>query len=135
MNIKLFIVFYALQLLYAIPHFNTCKNITFTTVSIFLLHHVIDVYGYFGIFINETLFDYELHLFMILVVMAHWYTNNYRCEITIKLNELCDRDKNIWEHNIVGYLAETTGIYYLHTYLLLGLLAYDGYKIYTLISN
>lgn len=129
MNIKLFIFFYVLQLLIAYPHFRTCKNINLSTVSIFLLHHVIDVYGYFGIFINESLFDYEFHFFMILVVMAHWYTNNYKCEITTKLNELCERDPNEWEYNIVSIISESTGIYYLHSYLLLGLLIYDGYII------
>jgi hypothetical protein len=69
---------------------------------------------------------------MILVVLAHWYTNNYRCEITIKLNELCNRDPNEWEYNIVGIISEYTGIYYLHSYLLVGLLIYDGYKIASL---
>ena len=132
MNIKLFLFFYVLQLLIALPHFKTCNNINISTISIFLLHHIIDVYGYFGIFVNESLFDYQFHLFMILVVLAHWYTNNYRCEITIKLNELCNRDPNEWEYNIVGIISEYTGIYYLHSYLLVGLLIYDGYKIASL---
>jgi hypothetical protein len=66
---------------------------------------------------------------MIFVILAHWYTNNYRCEVTKKLNELCERDPNEWEHNLVGKIADYTGIYYLHTYLLFGLIIYDIYKI------
>lgn len=129
MNIKPFIFFYILQLLIALPHFKKCNNINLITISIFLLHHVIDVYGFFGIFVNETVFEYKFHLFMILVVLTHWYTNNYKCEVTRKLNELCERDPNEWEYNLVGKIVDHTGIYYLHTYLLLGLIIYDIYKI------
>jgi hypothetical protein len=132
MNIKLFLLFYIFQILLAIPYFQTCANINLTTILIFLIHHVIDVYGYFGIFVNETLFDYQLHLFAIIIVLTHWFTNNYKCEVTIKLNELCERDTNAWEYNIVGIISENTGIYYLHSYLLLGLLIYDIHKIYSM---
>lgn len=131
MNIKLFLFFYLFQILISIPYFKTCKNINITTTLIFLVHHIIDVYGYFGIFINETLFDYQFHLMAIIIILVHWYLNNYRCEVTLKLNELCERDKNAWEYNIVGIISQTTGIYYLHSILLVGLLVYDINKIYS----
>jgi hypothetical protein len=132
MNIKTFLFFYLLQICITLPNFKSCNNINFITVSIFLLHHMVDVYGYFGIFINETLFDYQFHLVMILLILLHWYTNNYSCTVTVKLNELCNRDLNTWEYNIVGLLSEYTNIYYLHTYILIGLVLYDLIKIYNL---
>jgi hypothetical protein len=132
MNIKLFLLFYLFQILIAIPYFKTCVNINLITISIFLLHHVIDVYGYFGIFINETLFDYQLHTIAIISILVHWYLNDYRCEVTKKLNELCERDPNAWEYNIVGIISQSTGIYYLHSILLIGLLIYDINKIYSM---
>jgi hypothetical protein len=125
MKTQLFILFYVIQLLVALPYFTTCKNINFITVTIFLLHHMIDVYGYFGIFINETINETKFHVLMILVILLHWYFNNYQCEITKKLNQLCDRDHNEWEYNIVGIISKHTGIYYLHSYLLIGILIYD----------
>jgi hypothetical protein len=130
MKTQLFLLFYVIQLLVALPYFTTCKNINFITVSIFLLHHIIDVYGYFGIFINETIVETEFHVLMILVILLHWYFNNYQCAITRKLNQLCERDHNSWEYNIVGIISTHTGIHYLHTYLLIGILIYDLNIIY-----
>ena len=129
MNIKFFIFFYILQICIALPYFKTCNNINFITLSIFLLHHIVDVYGYFGVFINETIFEYQLHLFMTLLILLHWYTNNYKCNITVKLNELCNRDLDTWEYNIVGLISQSTGIYYLHTYILIGIILYNLTKI------
>ena len=130
MKTQLFILFYVIQLLVALPYFTTCKNINFITITIFLLHHMIDVYGYFGIFINETIIETKFHVFMIFVILLHWYFNNYQCEITKKLNQLCDRDHNAWEYNIVGIISKHIGIYYLHSYLLIGILIYDLNIIY-----
>ena len=135
MNIKTLLFFYLLQIFIALPYFKSCNNINFSTVSIFLLHHIIDVYGYFGIFINETIFEYQFHLFMILLILLHWYTNSYTCAVTVKLNELCNRDLDTWEFNIVGILSEYTNIYYLHTYILIALVLYDINKIYDLHAN
>jgi hypothetical protein len=132
MKLLIFLFFYLLQILIAYPHFSTCKNINLATTLIFLLHHVIDVYGFFGIFINESLVEYIIHFCMIILVMTHWYFNNYYCEVTRKLNELCERDQDEWEFNIVGKLVDFTGIFYLHTYLLSGILIYDFYKIISL---
>jgi hypothetical protein len=130
MNIKFFIFFYILQICIALPYFKTCNNINFITLSIFLLHHIVDVYGYFGVFINETIFEYQLHLFMTLLILLHWYTNNYKCYVTVKLNELCKRDLNTWEYNIVGLISTYTNIYYLHSYILIAIILYDITKIY-----
>jgi hypothetical protein len=129
MKLQVLLFFYLLQIYIAYPHFRTCKNINLLSISIFLLHNVTDVYIFYGLFINESLIEYVFHMCMIIIVMLHWYYNNYQCEITKKLNEICERNPNEWEYNIIGIIAEYTDIYYLHTYLLFGLLIYDGYKI------
>jgi hypothetical protein len=134
MKLQIFLFFYLLQIYIAYPHFITCKNINLLSISIFLIHNVIDVYGFFGPFINETLFEYQFHAIMIIAVMLHWYSNNYHCQITRKLNEICERKPDEWEYNITGIIADYTGIYYIHSYLLIGLLIYDGYKIINYIN-
>ena len=129
MNLKIYSLLLVLQLLISSTHFKTCNNINLYKLMIFILHHLLDIYVFFGFLINETKNDYILHLFTIMSILIHWFTNNYDCALTVHLYELCGFDKKLWFQSIVYKIYKLTNIYYIHSFWILGLIIYDLFQI------
>jgi len=125
MNIKLFGILYIIQVLFSINDFKTCGNINLYSIFIFLFHHLIDVYAFFGILFIESKEEKKLHLLVIAGVIVHWLTNNYECILTTHLNEICNVDRKTYFPDIVTSIRAVTGITYLHLYWLVIVIIYD----------
>ncbi len=106
-----------------------CKNINLLKIMIYILHHLLDVYVFFGFLINETKKEFITHLLLIIGLLIHWFTNNYDCILTTYLNNLCGFNKKEWFQSIMFRIYKFTNIYYIHSYWLFGLILYDLYKI------
>jgi len=131
MNIKLFGLIYIIQLLLSIHKFVLCDNINIYSIFIFLLHHLIDVYAFFGFLVIETNQERKIHLLVISGVILHWLTNNYECILTTHLNEICSIDRKIYFPDIITLIRSISGFTYLHLYWLIILIIYD----WNLITN
>lgn len=131
MNIKIYSLLLVIQILISFRHLKTCKNINIYKFMIYTLHHLLDVYIFFGFFINETKNEHIFHLLLIMSILLHWFTNNYDCALTTYFNELCGFDKKLWFQSIMYKIYKLTNIYYIHSYWILGIIIYNLYKIIT----
>jgi hypothetical protein len=129
MNLQIYIIILVLQIILSINHFKMCKNINLLKIMIYILHHLLDVYVFFGFLINETKKEFITHLLLIIGLLIHWFTNNYDCILTTYLNNLCGFNKKEWFQSIMFRIYKFTNIYYIHSYWLFGLILYDLYKI------
>ena len=110
-------------------YIETCKNKSFYNYSILFLHHLLDVLVFFGGFYTENKEESLFHLILISLIMIHWFTNNYRCELTVYLNNLCNENEDSWLYSIVYLLHKFTNIYYLHTFWIICVIFYNLIKL------
>ena len=121
MNIKLFIIIYLIQISFAIQDYNnTCQNKNLYKFIILIIHHILDVYLFFGLFINQTYYEKNIHFIILINIILHWFSNNYHCKLTIYLNKLCNfKNQEKGLYSLVHLLQKSTKIYYIHTYILI----------------
>lgn len=130
MNIQIFHAIFILQVFLGIKSLCKCLDIDLYKIIIFIFHHILDVYVFFGFLINQTRREFMFHLALIISLLIHWFSNDYDCILTTYLNELCGYPKKQWFQSIMFKLHEVTGIYYLHTYWLIALILYDLWMIF-----
>lgn len=129
MKLTLFIFIYTIQIILAsLQYLKTCKNKNLLSYLILVLHHILDVYVFFGIFISETYIENMINLIVIILIILHWLTNNYTCFLTVYLNRICKEDDNTWLYSLMYQLHKITDIYYLHSYWILGVIIYYLYN-------
>jgi len=119
MKYELLLLIFLIQFsLASLDFLRNCQNKNLFNYSILLLHHLLDVYVFFGIFVTETRNERIIHLITILLIMIHWFTNNYECWLTTYLNELCNEPKNKWLYSLSYLGHKLSGLYYFHSYLI-----------------
>ena len=67
-------------------HMFPCDNLK--SKVLLYLHHLIDIYVYFGGF----LFDPVIHLIVVIITLLHWITNDNKCIFTELTNKECYPD-------------------------------------------
>lgn len=119
MKYNLLLIIFIIQFILASNEFlNNCKKPNLYNYMILFIHHLLDIYVFFGIFALENDNERILHLITILLIMIHWFTNNYECWLTTYLNELCQESRDKWLYSLVYFGYKLSGIYYFHSYWL-----------------
>jgi len=94
------------QLAVTYPHFaRTCTSAN--AIAVYLLHHMLDVYVFWGPFVLTTRAEFGIHLLTICGIALHWITNNYECVLTTAMNEMCGYPRNQWLDSLVDRLRPT----------------------------
>ncbi len=121
MLIIIFIILLITQMILAYKKFlTTCKaknNILPNLV--FVGHHLLDVYVFFGILLNSLKYNKYIHSVTIILILIHWVTNNYECILTTYLNELCGYSRDQWFDNLINRSNLHKHFYYIHSYWIL----------------
>ena len=92
------------------------------------IHHVINIYIYFGAF----LFNPFNHLIIISLTVIHWITNDNKCILTERLNEVCYPEYTEYKgfndfSRMIGLQDAYPDISY---YYILLMVIYDIYRLY-----
>jgi hypothetical protein len=117
MNYQLFILIFIIQFILAsMDFFKNCQKKNLYNYLILFLHHLLDVYVFFGIFLTENKNEKLLHLLTIVLILIHWFSNNYECWLTTYLNDLCLEPRNKWLYSLAFITHKISGLYYLHSY-------------------
>lgn len=114
MRIFLFLILYLAQICISYKNFIPCANVHSTTV--YLFHHLLDVYVFFGPLFIETTTESVIHIITTLLIIVHWFTNNYQCILTTYLNELCGWESDRWLDSITLILQKQSQQYYYHSF-------------------
>ena len=131
MNYNFFIIISILQLYLAIEDFNiNCKNKNIFNYFILILHHLFDVYVFFGIFMVQNDYEQKIHFFTILFVLLLWIINNYKCFLTEYLNKLCLINPNQWLFSLMYQLYKITNFYYIHSFWIIIIILININKYY-----
>lgn len=77
---------------------------------------MLDVYIFFGPLFIENTTESLIHIITTLLIIIHWFTNNYECILTTYLNELCGWKRNRWLDSITLILQKQSKQYYYHSF-------------------
>ena len=112
----------AIQVIMTLPRLNaTCQELDALRFFVYIIHHFLDVYVFWGFLFLQTPAEFFVHEIVILLVAVHWFTNNYECILTTYLNGLCGYPHKAWLDSIVSRL----GSGYIHTWWILAHAVYD----------
>jgi hypothetical protein len=113
MNLFLYLVLVLAQLVITGPRFrSTCNDTTGIGSLVYVLHHGLDVFVFWGFLFLTTRTEYAIHAMVLILVAIHWFTNNYECIFTTYMNEICGYPRSQWLDSIVNRIRPT---YYTHT--------------------
>lgn len=113
----------ALQLALTYPSFSdTCSTANGLGGMLYVSHHILDVYVFWGVLFLTTRREHLVHLLVLCVVALHWLTNNYECILTTYMNEVCGYSRDKWLDSIVNRIRP---FYYTHIVWLLAVASYD----------
>jgi hypothetical protein len=101
----------ALQLAITYPRFSQTCNSSIG-YPVYLLHHFLDVFVFWGFLFMTTKAEFRIHLVVITLIVIHWFTNNYECILTTEMNRMCGYPRKQWLDSIVDRIRPT---YYTHT--------------------
>ena len=96
-----------------------------------LLHHIIVIFIFFGWMINNK-YTLIIYLFIPVILITHWKTNNNRCAMTETVNSMCDLDKDEYIRDFIYLIGLKKSKYYDPFYktFLLFTFIYVLYKLY-----
>ena len=122
MRWSVYAVILGFQLIVTLPRLHaTCQGLDIWRFFIYISHHFLDVYVFWGFLFLQTRTEFLTHAVVIVLVAIHWFTNNYECILTTYLNDLCGYDHKAWLDSIVSRIG--TG--YIHTWWVLVHAIYD----------
>ena len=118
MRLHIFLLFLALQLLITWPQFaKTCP----ARVNIYILHflhHVLDVFNWWGpLFFFTRPIEYFVHFVVIVFIGIHWLTNDNICEVSRIVNKACGYEPKKWLESLKSLLFEGTPRFVQLTYM------------------
>jgi hypothetical protein len=123
-NMKILIFLTTLQYLIDIQMY-PCNNIKGNLIL--YIHHLVDIYIYFGGFLFNPLY----HLIVVIITLLHWITNGDKCFLTEWSNSICYPEYT--EYKGFNDFSRMLGIqdkYPTISYYYLGfIILYDLYKI------
>lgn len=109
------------------------NNNLFYGLSLLYIHHVLDIYIYFGGYFTNPLY----HLITIIILLIHWITNDDKCFLTQWVNSVCYPEYSLIPNNykrfndfsnMLGIQAKYPNIHY---YYVIFMICYDLIFIYT----
>ena len=124
MNIFIYIIIFLLQIGITLD-----EKCLFKSPILYVGHHLLDVFTFWGPLFLETKMEYQIHFLILIGLLMHWFTNDYKCILTEWLNEDCGYPKNQWFNSLANLLPLEKVFYYYHIVWILALLIYDIYKI------
>lgn len=112
-----------LQLAVTSPRFaTTCNDTSGFGSGVYLIHHLLDVYVFWGFLFLTTPVEHAIHAWVLLGIAIHWLTNNYECILTTEMNRLCGYPRTQWLDSIVDRIRPT---YYTHMVWIVLAFVYD----------
>lgn len=97
MNYAIFLIVYGIQIAVTLPRFwRTCTDPTPFALLLYFLHHVGDVFLFWGPLFLRTPAEYGAHIAYALIVMVHWFLYGNRCFLTVVMNRRCGYDEDYW---------------------------------------
>lgn len=102
-----FLALYILQIAASAPRFfRTCAtNTDLKTRLLYFLHHLSDVFLFWGVFLTTTRVERAVHLALVFITAAHWFSYENRCVATVALNHWCGYDADAWLDSLLNAAA------------------------------
>lgn len=96
-----------------------------------LLHHIIVILIFFG-WLSNNKYILSIYLFVPIILITHWKTNNNRCAMTETVNDMCGLDKDEYIRDFIYLIGLKKSKYYDPFYktFLLFTFTYVLYKLY-----
>ncbi len=91
--------------------FTTCHDTTGFGSVVYVIHHLLDVYVFWGFLFLTTSVEYAIHAVVLLGIAVHWLTNNYECILTTEMNRMCGYPRTQGLDSMVDRIRPT---YYTH---------------------
>jgi hypothetical protein len=125
-----FFLVFGIQIVLTLPRFlKTCGSKTLYTWSLYIFHHLFDVFLFWSFLFLTTQLDFGLHLLILLGVVVHWLTYDNKCIITVLMNHECGYPEDQWLDSLKNMLGIRNINEYFH-FIWMALLAFqDIYKI------
>lgn len=104
----------------------------FYGLSLLYIHHVLDIYIYFGGYFTNPLY----HLITIVILLIHWITNDDKCFLTQWVNAVCYPEYSLIPNNYKRFndFSNMLGIQdkypNIHYYYVIFMICYDLLRIY-----
>ena len=77
------------------------------SIPIIIFHRIIHNFVYFGWLFNNKIILY-IYLLLILILLIHWATNEWKCCLTQYENEICDFPENTQYDVLLQHLRGNT---------------------------
>ena len=105
-------------------NFKKCKN--FYGILFFIIHHLLNIYQWFGSF----LFGYHLYHFLFLLISTLLFIYNAGCFLSKIHNRMCNLDDNLYFSNFINKIFGDKNAKNIHLIIIFILLIYDFYNFY-----
>lgn len=129
MNLKIYFLILIFQLAITFPNFyKTCQKLDAERLVIYILHHLSDIFVFWGPLFLETRQEFLIHMLFAVGVATHWATYKNRCIATVYMNRLCGYDEDMWLDAIQNRLGLREKNEYFQTIWMALVVLYDIYQ-------
>lgn len=96
-----------------------------------LLHHIIVIFIFFGWLSNDK-YILSIYVFIPIILITHWKTNQNRCAMTETVNKMCDLHQDEYIRDFIYMIGLKKSKYYDSIYKLFLLFSFTFviYKLY-----
>jgi hypothetical protein len=125
-----FFLVVGIQITLTLPRFlETCESKTTYTWSLYVFHHLFDVFLFWSFLFLTTKFEFGLHFLMLIGVVIHWFTYDNKCIITVLMNRECGYPEDQWLDSLKNMLGLRNVNEYFHFIWMFLLAGQDIYKL------
>ncbi len=126
----IFLFVFMLQILLTLPRFlQTCESKTLYTWSLYIFHHLFDVFLFWSFLFLTTKFEFGIHLLILIGVVIHWFSYDNKCIITVLMNRECGYPEDHWLDSLKNMLGLREINEYFHFIWMALLALLDIYKL------
>jgi hypothetical protein len=130
MRWMIFLFVFMLQILLTLPRFlQTCESKTLYTWSLYIFHHLFDVFLFWSFLFLTTKFEFGIHLLILIGVVIHWFSYDNKCIITVLMNRECGYPEDHWLDSLKNMLGLREINEYFHFIWMALLALLDIYKL------
>jgi hypothetical protein len=98
-----FVVLYILQIALSAPaFFGTCASLDPLNITVYFLHHLSDIFLFWGALLVTTPTEIMIHLAFIAGILIHWLMFGNRCIVSVWQNRRCGYDDNKWLDSLLN---------------------------------
>lgn len=115
-------------------YYNKCINNPIFHTKL-MIHHIMVIFIFFG-WLSNNKYILSVYVFIPLIILIHWKTNNNRCVLTETVNNMCGLDKDEYIRDFIYLLGIKKTKYYdpLYKTLLVLIFFFVLFKLQTTIS-